>query len=84
MNGLQKYLDKYKALAPPETSKCKILAAIIRDECGVTVEEKEISIRGGGVYLKCHPALKGEIRMCAPRILSALHQHHSIHISFIR
>lgn len=84
MDGVGKFLDRYKHLTPPEGSKRKVLCDVIRHECGIVVDEKSITIRGNGAYLSCHPTLRGEIRLCAPRVLTQLHQQHNIHLAFIR
>ena len=52
MEGLQKFLSRYKNLTPPEGSKRKVLLAVIKQECGFLLEEKEIKIQGNGVYLQ--------------------------------
>lgn len=84
MEGLQKFLSRYTHLIPPEGSKRKKILEVIQNECGIRLEEKEIKLQGSGVYLQCHPTIRGEIRLCAPRVLSVLHQEHNIHIAFIR
>lgn len=84
MDGLKKFLGKYKHLVPPEMSKKKALTTVIKNECGVVIEETNITLRGTGVFIHCHPTLRGEIRLCTPRILEALNNQYNIRISFIR
>lgn len=84
MDDLKKYLSKYTHLTPPEMSKKKALTTVIKNECGVVVEENNVTLRGTGVFINCHPTIRGEIRFCTPRILEVLHTQHNIHFSFIR
>lgn len=84
MQNIFTYLSKYKNLIPPEESKKKIIIQSIQDECGIKVSKKEISLRGGGVTLTCHPTIKSELSQCAPRVINTLLTQHNIRISFIR
>ncbi len=81
---LSKYLERYKNLEPPEESTVKLLIRIIKDECGITLEEKEISMRRGGVVLTCHPTVRSELLQYVPSVISTLHRKHKIRLSFIR
>lgn len=84
MDGILKYLKRYKNLVPPEKSKKKFLIQTIHDECGIVLTEKEITIRREGVILSCHPTVRSELTRCAPRVIETLLKKHNIRISFIR
>lgn len=84
MDGILKYLKRYNNLIPPEKSKKKFLIQAVQDECGITLAEKEITIRREGVILSCHPTVRSELNQCAPRVIEALLKKHNIRVSFIR
>jgi hypothetical protein len=84
MDGVQKFLARYKNLTPPEASKQKCLIDVIREECGISLEERHVMIRGNGAHLACHPTVRGEIRLHTARILAALHEKHNVRLAFIR
>ncbi len=84
MNGIGSYLDKYKHIKPPESSKRKVLVEVVRAECGVLLKESEVMITRGGVRLSCHPTVRSEIARHAPVILDVLHKRHGVHIAFIQ
>ena len=84
MQELRSYLSKYLHLTPPEATKKKVLIDVIRKECGILLEEKEIVIVGGGVRLSCHPTVRSELARCAPQVLRTLHQEHNVHLAYLR
>lgn len=84
MRELQKYLDKYRTLAPPEASVRKVLRTVLYDECGFTLEEKDITLQRGGIIVSCHPTVRSELMRSAPHILSVLQNAHNIRLAFIR
>jgi hypothetical protein len=84
MHELQQYLDKYRTLAPPEASVRKVFSMVLRDECGFTLEEKDITFQRGGVIVSCHPTMRSEIMRFSPQVLSVLREVHNIRLSFIR
>jgi|GEM_PF-4193254 len=84
MKELQKYLQKYKNLTPPEASKKKVLIDAIRSECGITLTENDIALIGGGARLSCHPTVRSEIAQCAPRVLGVLHGEYGVHLAYLR
>jgi len=84
MRELQNFLARYKNLTPPEGSKKKVLIETLYRECGVSFKEKDLTFRGGGVTLSCHPITRSEVIQCAPRVLEVLYKEHGIHIAFIR
>lgn len=82
MFELGNYLAKYRNLEPPQASVTRLLVEIVRDECGVTLEEGMVSIRNSTAFLSCHPALRSELRLCAPRVLAEL-QRRGVRLSKI-
>lgn len=84
MDELVKYLARYKNLQPPQASKVKLVIQAVQDECGVTLIEKNVSIRRGGVVLSCHPTVRSELLQCAPQIITTLHKKYNLRVSFIR
>lgn len=78
------YLDKYRNLVPPQATRAKLIAQVIRDECGVQVLPEEITIRRGGVVLACHPTVRCELVRYIPNVLHTLHLKHNVRFSFIR
>ncbi len=84
MYELQQYLQKYRTLAPPEASVRKVLALVLKDECGLDLQERDFTLQQGGVFVSCHPTLRSELMRIAPRILTTLHNTHNIRLSFIR
>lgn len=84
MNGLGSYLDKYKHIKAPESSKRKVLVEVVRTECGISLKESEVMITRGGIRLACHPTVRSEIARHTPNILNILHKQHGIHVAFIQ
>jgi hypothetical protein len=84
MDEVGKYLRKYTTLVPPEGTKKKIFIDVIRSECGITITERHIRLRGQGIYLDCHPVIRGEIQQRASGIISTLLEKHNTRIAFIR
>ncbi len=84
MEGIKKYLRRHKGLVPPQESAKRLCIEIIQNECGISLGEKELSIRNGGVHLSCHPTVRSEVIHNAPIILSTLCQKHNVRISYIR
>lgn len=84
MEGIKKYLKRHTGLTPPQASAKRLCIEAIQDECGISLEEKEITIRNGGVHLSCHPTVRSEVVHNAPSILSTLCQKHNVRISYIR
>lgn len=84
MEPLSLFFAKYRSLEPPQASVARLVCAAIRDECGITLGEKEIRIVQGGVQLSCHPVVRSEIALCAPRVLATIRSVHGIRLSFLR
>ena len=84
MEGILTYLSRYKQLTPPNKSKIKTFVVVVNDETGITLEEKEVSVKRSGVLLSCHPTVRSEVLRSAPRILTILNKKHNIRFSFIR
>lgn len=84
METVTSYLAKYAKLVPPEGSKKKLLIRVVRDECGVSLEEHAIRLQGGGAFLSCHPTIRTEIALCAPSVLATLHREHGVRLAFLR
>jgi hypothetical protein len=81
---LYKYLERYKNLAPPQESEIKLLIKTIQDECGICLNEKEVSIKRGGAVLTCHPAVRSELLQVAPQVITTLYKKYKIRLSFLR
>jgi hypothetical protein len=84
MDGLLKYLSRYKNLTPPHASAVKIFVKTIRDECGIILSDEDVSIKRGGVIMSCHPTVRSELLRHAPLIIEVLHKKHNVRISYIR
>lgn len=84
MEGLCTYLEKYKRLMPPERHVAKLVARVVRDECGIALDEAAVTLRRGGAFLTCHPVERSEVLRSAPRILDLLQREHQIRLSFVR
>jgi len=84
MDNVVSFLAKYKNLTPPEESTKKIIVEAIKHECGITLEKKDVSLKQGGVFLKCHPAVRSELLRCVPKIISTLSREYNIRLSYIR
>ena len=84
MDVVSKYLKKYKALAPPEGLKKKTVLQTIQSECGIQLNEKQLRFSGNGLFINCHPTIRSELRMCAPRVLRVLVEQHNLRLAFIR
>ena len=84
MDSVVSFLAKYKNLTPPEESAKKIILETIKDECGINLKTKDVSMKQGGVFLSCHPAVRSELIRCVPRIISTLQKEHNIRLSYIR
>lgn len=84
MDDVGKYLRKYSTLVPPEGTKKKLLIELFRNECGITLTEKQIRLQGQGIFLDCHPAVRGEIQRLAPHIITTLLERYNTRIAFIR
>ncbi len=78
------YLAKYARLEPPQASTKKLLVQVIRDECGITLTERSVSLSRGGAILSCHPTERSELARCVPQILTLLQHEHNVRLSFIR
>lgn len=81
---LYKYLERYKNLQPPHESEVKLLIRTIQDECGISLNEKEVSIRRGGAVVTCHPTVRSELLQFAPQVITTLYKKYKIRLSFIR
>ena len=84
MDGLFKYLARYKSLEPPNASTVKILSKTIKDECGIQINESKISIKRGGAILDCHPTTRSELSRYTPNVIDTLRKKHNIRLSYIR
>ena len=84
MEGIFKYLSRYKNLTPPNASAIKLLIETIHSEYGILLEESNITFKRGGVLLSCHPAVRSEVVRSAPTIISILYKKHNVRLSYIR
>ncbi len=84
MEGLGAYLARYRSLEPPHASMARMVCAVVRDECGITLSEKELRFTQGGVLLSCHPVVRSEVVVHAPRILAILREKHGVRLSHVR
>jgi len=84
MDLLSGYLAKYRTLTPPQSTKAKLIAQVIRDECGIDVAHTDIQVRRGGATLSVHPTVRCEVGRHIPRVLTVLHQQHNTRLSFLR
>ena len=84
MQVIQNLFQKYAQLTPPESSKKKVIVSAVRKECGITLQEDEVRMGSGGVFLHCHPVERAEILRCSPVILQRLREEYSVYFSFIR
>jgi hypothetical protein len=84
MYTLGQFLAKYESLAPPQQSTLRLVVQVVYDECGVELEEKDVSLVRGGIMLACHPILRIEVARSAAQILTTLHERHAVRLSFIR
>jgi len=69
---ISSFLSRFERLTPPERSIKKAFQDIAKEVLGVTVHEKEMSIRGGVLYINTNSVLKSEIVINKARILRDL------------
>jgi hypothetical protein len=84
MEGIFKYLSRYKNLTPPHASTVKLLIDIIKSDYGILLEESSIKFQRGGIILSCHPTIRSEISRYAPEVINTLYKKHNVRLSFIR
>jgi hypothetical protein len=84
MQTIKGLFQKYATLTPPEGSKKRVVIEMVKKECGITVQECDIRIGNGGVFLSCHPIERAEIMRSSPTILQRLRDEYAVYVSFIR
>jgi hypothetical protein len=84
MQTIKGLFQKYAHLAPPESSKKKVVVQAVKKECGITLSEDDVRLSSGGVFLGCHPIERAEILRSAPQVLTRLRDDYSVYMSFIR
>jgi hypothetical protein len=72
MQNINSYLDKFKNLAVPNESIRKDVAGIIKNEIGIDLEIKDISIKNMVAYIKGGSAVKSEIFLRKKKILEKI------------
>jgi hypothetical protein len=72
MINLSAYLEKFKLiLTAPGAVKKPVISSILT-HTGIELTEKELEIKESVIYLKTHPAVKGEVYMKKSLILKEL------------
>ena len=84
MDNVVHFLARYKKLKPPHASTIKLVAQTIKDECGISIKEKDITLKRGGVVVTCHPTVRSELLRYVPKVLTTLFEKHNVRISYIR
>ena len=69
---ISSFLSRFEHLTPPERSIKKAFQHVVKELLGVTIHEREISIRSNVVYINTNPTLKSEIVINKALILRAL------------
>lgn len=69
LSSIKEYLEKYQKKLSHEDDKRSLLIAIIRDETGIHLDEKTMTIAKGILTIKTPPVLKNELFMHKSQIL---------------
>jgi hypothetical protein len=72
MDGIKLYLERFKNLLPPDDQLKTLLVEIIKEECGVSLEKKSITVSRWSVFVKAPAAAKSEIYLHREQILERL------------
>jgi hypothetical protein len=84
LHDLNKLLEKFYALRPPQAAIRTALIEAIRRHCEIELAEQEIECRGNIAYLRTSPIARGEILMQREIILKEMSERHHIPIRDIR
>ncbi|PIR89170.1 MAG: hypothetical protein COU07_02525 [Candidatus Harrisonbacteria bacterium CG10_big_fil_rev_8_21_14_0_10_40_38] len=69
MDGIGKYLKRFKTLSNPQKTVAEELNAVLKEK---GIPEVKLSFRDGVVYLKTHSVIKSEILLNQENILLSL------------
>lgn len=69
MFSLNIFLEKFKNITPPDEAIRLLLAEMVKEETGIEVSKKNISIRNNIAYIKTTPIYKNEIYIQKGKII---------------
>ena len=72
--NVDKFLERFQNMALPNEAIRKGLLGIIKDETGINVDFKDISVRNNVAYIKCGSVTKSEIFLNKKNILTKLEE----------
>lgn len=72
MLKINNYLEKFKNISVPSEGVRKDVSQAIKDEIGLELEVKNISIKNMVIYVKCDSSAKSEIFLRKNKILDRL------------
>lgn len=72
MDGIKLFLERFKNLLPPDDQLKTLLVEIIKEECGVPLDKKSITVNRWSVFVKAPAAAKNEIYLHQEKILERL------------
>ena len=61
MDGIKLYLERFKNLRPPDDQLKTLLVGIIKDECGVVLDKKNLVVSNWSLFIKAPAAAKNEV-----------------------
>lgn len=75
MFNLDKFLDKFKKLKPPDDEIKTNLIIIIKNEINFSINRKDISFNNNIIYIKTKSIIKNEIFINKYKILNLLNSN---------
>lgn len=72
MFNVNDFLNKFKNLTPPDNEVREKSIEIIKNEIGVDIDKKNISIKNNSIFIKTKPIIKNEIFINKEKILQKL------------
>ena len=70
MKDFSEYLKKFTFLIKDKTAEIQVLIEIIKEVTAVTLEENQLKIKKGTLFVSASPLLKNKIYMSKERIIS--------------
>jgi len=72
MFNLDKFLNKFKGLKPPNDEIKINIIKIIKDDLNINLERKDISVRNKTIYINTKPIIKNEIFINKYKLIETL------------
>ncbi len=84
MENITSFLQKFKKILSSQGAHAYVFIEIVKDELGIKLQKKDVSVRGNVIYVRVSPASKNTIFLKKKKILDLLTEQAGRHVTDIR